>query len=134
MLRHIEIVEIQGVLRMIVAPEVTLGTVHTRSLQRTVSISVLLANRQGIRKVVAEEHVNIHQLRIALVLFRHIGKELLPDDPATWVATSSGDGPSSENAFGHSIVWGKPGALTRTWPAIIKDVVWWNHEDIRVNE
>src|SRR6202040_3254759 len=75
MFSGMQVVQIEGVFRMVVAPNIAFRAINARSLQRTVSISSLLANGERGLKIVAKKYINVHQFGIPAVFFCHVGEK-----------------------------------------------------------
>ena len=132
-LGDVEVVEIDRVLRVVVAPRVALRAVDARRLQRAVAVAVLLADRQRIVEVIAEEHVDVEHVRRAAVGLRHLLKQLRPDHAPPRVAALR-DRTRAEHLFGHGVVRLEIRLLAGRRPAVVEDLVGRPQEDVRVNQ
>src|SRR5208283_4602058 len=127
-----EIVQVEGVLRMIVAANIALGTINAGSLQRSIAISLLLADSKRLLEIIAEENIDIYQLRISTVFLGHLREEPLPNNLAARIIVYR-YGPGTENFLCNCIVGKQICFLARTGPVVIKYLVRRDHEYVGIN-
>ena len=129
-----QIVQIHRVFRMRVAANVAFAAIHAGGLQRPVTVSLLDPDGGGIVEIVAEEDVDVAELRIPPFLLGDFLEQLRAHDLSAQIAVFRRNRASPEHRLRYPVVGLEAGSIDRFGPPLGEHLVRRLHVDVRVDQ